>query len=147
MLAKPLISKLVQSIPVWLAVVAPGLPSKVSCCLPQPHQSNACIVTDIDHEHFQIVLDSSFTSHPLILRYIWNYDIAGHWPTQEDGSSRSQCNTITFARGTDRNSWNTDGNYSLVLSRQEASTTLYYPKNKRTCRPLVVQPDTIQTRR
>jgi len=111
-----LISQLVQNIPVWLAVATPALPNKVSRCLPQPHRSNACIVADIDHEHFQIVFDSSFTTHPIILRYIWDDDSDVPWPTQEDGTSLSQCNTITFARGTERNSWNTDGYFSLVLS-------------------------------
>ena len=42
------------------------------------HQSNTCIVADIDHEHFQIVFDSSFTSHPIILRYIGNDDSNVH---------------------------------------------------------------------
>lgn len=140
---------------------------KVSCWWPQPHQSNACIVADMEHDHFRIVFDSSSTSHPIILRYIWHDDSDVHWPTQEDGASRNQCNTIRFAGGTERNSWNTDGIvlycpvkkpvqidtnrkrsghtdrwYNLVLTKQEdklttAGTIWYYWNKKIRYHPLL----------
>jgi len=157
--------------------MTPALPSKVSCCWPQPHQSNACIVADIDHDYFRVVLDSSFTSHPIILRCIWNDDSDVHWSTQEDGTSRSQCNTVRFAGGTERNSWNTDGYcpwycpvkkpiqintipkrsghtdrwYNLVLTKREdkltTAGTTWYFPNKKINLQPLVQSGIIQTRR